>query len=238
VKRSLPFAVLTAAALALPSSAAADVAIQAIDGVAPDGSDNRWSPNAVTVKAGEQVTWSFTGTGAYHNVQSEGSNWSLTSPVAVAQPPVSHTFSAPGRYEFYCFLHGIPMRGTVTVTDESGMAPPAAPPPLSEQPFPNDTAPLTSFEHTDQVAPTLTRVSVSRVSRGARVRFRLSEAGRATLALKRAGKTIKTHTIDARKGANTVTVRGLRSGRYRVEVRARDLSGNTAKPTRARLTVR
>jgi plastocyanin len=236
VKRSLTIAVL--AALALPSSAAADVTIQAVDAVAPDGSDNRWSPNAVTVKAGEPVTWSFAGTVVAHNVVSEGSNWSLESPMIVAQPPVSHTFAAPGRYEFYCRLHGTSMRGTVTVTDESGTAPPVGPPPLSEQPFSNDTAPLTSFERTDQVAPTLTRVSVSRVSRGARVRFRLSEAGRATLALTRAGKTVKTRAIDAHKGANTVTVRGLRSGRYRVEVRARDLSGNAAKPTRARLTVR
>ena len=79
---------------------------------------------------------------------------------------------------------------------------------------------------------------MERVARGARVRFRLSEAGRATLALKRGGKTVKTRTVDARKGANTVTVRGLRAGGYRVEVRARDLSGNAAELKRARVTVR
>ena len=67
-------------------------------------------------------------------------------------------------------------------------------------------------------------MTVRRVARGARVRFRLSEAGRATLALKRGGKTVKTRTVDARKGANTVTIRGLRAGGYRVEVRASDLS--------------
>jgi hypothetical protein len=84
----------------------------------------------------------------------------------------------------------------------------------------------------------LSAVKVRRVARGARVRFRLSEAGRATLALKRGQKTVKTRTVDVRKGANAVTVRGLRAGGYRVEVRARDLSGNAARVKRARVTVR
>ena len=70
------------------------------------------------------------------------------------------------------------------------------------------------------------------------MRFRLSEAGRATLALKRGQKTVKTRTVDVRKGVNAVTVRGLHAGGYRVEVRARDLSGNASRIKRARVTVR
>ena len=131
------------------------------------------------------------------------------------------------------------MTGTVTVTDETGAPPPPPPPPpLSEQPFANDGGALTTFERIDAVAPVLNGLTVRRVTRGARVRFRLSEPGRATLALKRAGKTVKTRTVDARKGANTVTIRGLKAGGYRVEVRARDLSGNAARVKRARVTVR
>jgi hypothetical protein len=33
-------------------------------------------------------------------------------------------------------------------------------------------------------------------------------------------------------------LRGLRAGRYRVELRARDRAGNSAPPKRARVTVR
>jgi hypothetical protein len=131
------------------------------------------------------------------------------------------------------------MTGTVTVTDAAGVAPPPPPPPpLSEQPFPNDGTPLSTFERVDAVAPVLGAVTVRRVARGARVRFRLSEAGRATLALKRGGRMVKTRTVDARKGANRVTIRGLKAGTYRLEVRARDLSGNAARVKRASVTVR
>ena len=70
------------------------------------------------------------------------------------------------------------------------------------------------------------------------MRFRLSESGRDARVQARR-KTVKTRAVDARKGANTVTIRGLRAGGYRIEVRASDLSGNAAKATpRASVTVR
>lgn len=239
MKRGVTFAIALAGLLGVPATALADQTVQAVDGVLPDGSDNRWTPAELTVKVGEQVTWSFAGTTLAHNVRSDGSNWSFSSPIAVAGAPASHTFTAPGTYSFYCELHGTSMRGTVTVTDETGAPPPPpAPPPLSEQPYANDTTPLVSYERVDAIAPKLIRVSAGRVKRGVRVRFRLSEEGRATLAIKRGGKTVKRRTVNARKGANTVTIRGLRAGSYRVEVRARDLSGNAAKLRRARVTVR
>jgi plastocyanin len=237
VKR-VTFAATVLAALALPAAASADVTIQAVDGVLPDGSDNRWAPNAVTVKVGEKVTWSFTGTALAHNVRSASANWSLESNIGAPAPNITGSFDAIGTYEFVCRLHAS-LTGSVTVTDETGAPPPPPPPPpLSEQPFPNDVPSLTTFETIDGVAPVLSGVKVRRVARGARVRFRLSEAGRATLVLKRGGKTARTRTVDARKGANTVTIRGLKAGAYRVELSARDLSGNAAKLKRSRVTVR
>jgi plastocyanin len=237
VKR-LTFAAALAAALAFPAVAAADATIQASDGVVGDGTDSRWAPSDVTIKAGESVTWRFEGTALAHNVRSTSANWSHTGPIAVAGAPDSVRFATPGTYAFVCQLHAA-MTGTVTVTDAAGVAPPPPPPPpLSEQPFPNDGTVLTTFERIDAVAPVLSAVKVRRVARGARVRFTLSEAGRATLTLKRGARTIKTRTVDARKGANRVTVRGVKAGAYRVEVRARDRSGNAAKVKRARVTVR
>ena len=79
---------------------------------------------------------------------------------------------------------------------------------------------------------------MSRVTRGARVRFRLSEAGRVTIKLTRGNRVVKTRRVDARRGANSVIVRSVRAGRYSVQISARDLSGNPARSKRARVTVR
>jgi plastocyanin len=231
--------VTIAAVLALPAAAVADATIQATDGTLPDGSDNRWAPNAVTVKVGETVTWSFAGTTIAHNVKS-GAGWEFSNTAAVAGPPATHVFTAPGTYEFFCQLHATPMRGTVTVTDETGAPPPPPPPPpLSEQPFVNDFPAPKVLEVRDEVAPKLDRVTVSRVRKGARVRFRLSEAGNVAIELTRGGKPAKSRTVEVRKGTSSVTITGLRAGRYRVQVSASDLAGNAAGVAkRARITIR
>jgi plastocyanin len=232
------FAATALAALTFPAAAAADATIAASDGTRGDGTDSRWTPDAVIVKVDEPVRWTFDGTALAHNVRSTGANWDFESDIAVAGPPATHSFAAPGTYTYVCRLHAA-MTGTVTVTDATGAPPPPPPPPpLSEQPFTNDAPALTTFERVDGVAPVLTAVKVRRVARGAHVRFRLSEAGRATLTLKRAGRTVKRRTVNVRKGTNSVTIRGLAAGGYRVELRARDLSGNAAKLKRARVTVR
>ena len=225
-------AVATFALLAFPSAALADATVQAVDGVAPDGSDNRWNPSVVDIQVGEKVTWTFAGTKLVHNVK--GVTFNLRSTPTPTGPDVSYTFDAVGTYEFFCELHAQPMRGTVRV----GNPPPPPPPPLSEQPFPNDAPAPTTLELLDETAPTLSSVKVSRVKRGARVRFRLSEAGRVTIKLTRGNRVVKTRRINARRGANSVIVRSVRAGRYRVQVSARDLSGNRARSKRARITVR
>jgi plastocyanin len=233
--------VTLAAVLAFPGAALADATIQATDGVLPDGGDNRWTPNAVTVKAGETVTWSFAGTTIAHNVKA-APGWEISNapPAAAGGPPATHTFTTPGTYEFFCQLHAGPMRGTVTVTDEAGTPPPPPPPPpLSEQPFVNDVPAPAVLEVRDELAPTLDRVTVTRVRKGARVRVRLSEAGKVAIKLTRGGKTAKTRAVEVRKGISSITVNGLRAGSYRVHVSATDLAGNAAKSSkRARITIR
>jgi plastocyanin len=228
-----------AAVLAMPGVASADITLQATDGVLVDGSDNRWTPNTATVKVGEAVTWSFAGTNLPHNVKS-GAGWDFGNAPALAGPAASYTFTTPGTYEFFCQLHAGPMRGTITVTDATGTAPPPPPPPpLSEQPFLNDFPAPSILEVRDTVAPKLDRVAVTRVRKGARVRLRLSEAGKVTVKLARGGKTVKTRTVEVRKGESAVTITGLRAGSYRVQVSAKDLAGNTAGAAkRAALTVR
>ncbi|WP_053226199.1 cupredoxin domain-containing protein [Solirubrobacter soli] len=226
------------AVLALPSAAFADATVQATDGTLPDGSDNRWTPNALTIKAGETVTWSFAGTTIAHNVKS-AAGWDLVNAPAVAGPPATYTFTTPGTYEFFCQLHATPMRGTITVTDATGTAPPPPPPPpLSEQPFVNDFPGPTVLEVRDTVAPTLDRVTVTRARKSAKVRVRLSEAGKVAVELTR-GKLVKRRTVEVPKGSSSFTVTGLRAGTYRVKVSASDLAGNAAKASkRTRITIR
>jgi plastocyanin len=227
------------ATLALPGAAFADATVQAVDGTAANGGINQWAPSAPTVKVGEKVTWTFAGTTLNHNVKSDTGAWTLASAIAVAGPDATYTFTAPGTYTFACELHRSTMTGTVTVTDATGAPPPPPPPPpLSEQPFANDVPAPATLEVRDTVAPKLDRVSVTRVRKGAKIRLRLSEAGKVAVRLTR-GKTVKRRTVEVRKGTSSFTVSGLRAGTYRVDVSATDLAGNAATPAmRARVTIR
>ena len=104
------------------------------------------------------------------------------------------------------------MIGTVTSpTRPATPRPPPPPPPLSEQPFGNDTPPLSVFEVRDTVVPKLDRVKVSRVARGVRVKFRLSEAGKVTVKATR-GRSVTTRTVEVAKGTRSITVKGLKAG--------------------------
>ena len=94
------------------------------------------------------------------------------------------------------------------------------------------------FEVRDTVVPKLDRVKVSRVARGVRVKFRLSEAGKVTVKATR-GRSVTTRTVEVAKGTRSITVKGLKAGDYRVQVSAKDLAGNAAKSApRASVTVR
>jgi plastocyanin len=230
------------ATLVVPAAAAGQT-VQAVDGTGTPANPDRWTPAEVTITAGQSVTWSFAGTAGFHNVQSDPANgtfWAFDNGApGVAKPPASYRFDAPGIYAFLCLAHGSTMTGRVTVTDASGAPPPPPPPPpLSQQPWANDQQPPSTLEVRDRERPRLTRVRAAAIASGARVRFRLSEAGRVTIEVKRGGRTVRTKRARARSGVQAVSVRGLRAGRYRIEVRARDLSGNRSPERRARLTVR
>lgn len=232
---------LLAGALTVPGAAlAADTTISAVDATPAAPNNNRWSVSEVTVKVGDTVSWSFAGTTLLHNVKSDSANWSLSTPFAVAGPTASQRFTAAGTYAFVCELHRSTMTGVVKVTGDSGEPPPPPPPPpLSEQPYANDTPPLTVFELRDTVAPKLDRVDVSRASRGVRVRFRLSEDGKVAVKLSRNGRVVKTRTAEVDAGTGALTVSGLKAGTYRVQVSAKDLAGNAAaKVVRDTVTVR
>jgi plastocyanin len=220
------------ALLGLPAAAsAADQTVQAVDATLS------WSPANVGVKPGESVTWTFTGTSQAHNVAANSANWTFSTPIQSNHPPVTYTFPALGEYAFICSVHS-GMTGTVFVTAD-GTLPGGPPPPPGEQPFPNDQSPPTAIEISDTKRPRLTGVHASRIARGVRVRFHLSEPGRVTVRVRRGGHVVRAKTVRVRRAATrTLRLRGLPAGSYRVEVSARDSALNRSKVKRARVSVR
>ena len=121
----------------------------------------------------------------------------------------------------------------------SANPPPPPPPPLSEQPFTNDASfdPATlETGGLDTTRPKLRKVALDRSGRRLKLRFRVSERSEVTVRLVRAGKRVRTKRVSARS-RGSVTLRGLRPGRYRVQLRARDLAGNASGARVAHVTV-
>jgi plastocyanin len=228
-----PAALLGSAALALLPVAPASAAETVVT-----GSDALvWDPPRVTVALGDTVRWTFPNTTQVHNVASDSDNWSYASPLATPAPDGTFTFTAPGTYRFICEVHSS-MTGDVAVTDASGEPPPPPPPPPpSEQPFPNDTSEF-AFESGgfDTTRPAL-RASARRSAHRVRVAFRVSERSVVRVELLRGGRTVKRRTVPtARRGS--VTVRGLRAGRYVARVTATDVAGNRSAARRLAVRVR
>jgi plastocyanin len=73
--------------------------------------DNRFSPAAIQVPAGTEVTWEFKDRFVPHDVTADG--WSSGDPKR--QGSYTHTFAEPGTYPYRCTLHD-GMTGRVVVT--------------------------------------------------------------------------------------------------------------------------
>jgi plastocyanin len=73
--------------------------------------DNRFSPAAIQVPAGTEVTWSFQDGQVPHNVRGDG--WGSGEPQRSGT--FRHTFDQPGTYDYTCTLHPR-MTGRVLVT--------------------------------------------------------------------------------------------------------------------------
>jgi plastocyanin len=225
----------------LAAAGAAAAPAQAAEVVVVGQDTLTWDKPAVSIAVEDSVRWTFPNTAQAHNVLSDSENWALRSELGVPAPDATYTFKAPGTYRFVCEVHRDTMVGQVTVGAAGAPPPPPpAPLPLSQQPFANDgvapVAPETGGG-LDTTRPVLAAVRASRIARGARVRFRVSEQSDVTVTLKRAGRVVKRVRTTATR-SRSLTVRRLRAGRYRVEVRATDLAGNRSALRRARVTLR
>jgi plastocyanin len=214
------------ASLVLASPAyGAEVVVHATD--APS-----WDRQLVDIQPGDSVTWSFDGTTQAHNVQSGAGDWG--SQVAVAGPAYTRQFTEAGTYHFVCQVHPDTMFGDVRVAEIP--PPPPPPPPLSAQPFTNDfTAPVPeeTTVSVDRSAPRLSSVSASRK----RVRFKVSEDAKVTVAVKHGGRRMKSLSTSG-SGRRSVRLPNLRPGHYVIALRATDIAGNRSKTKQLRLTIR
>ncbi len=74
-----------------------------------------FSPDPITIKAGETVTWVFEQPDAPHNVVSLSDPVAFNSGVPQGHGTFQHTFTQPGTYPYICQIHP-QMKGTVIVT--------------------------------------------------------------------------------------------------------------------------
>ena len=222
------------ALLGAAPAAAAEVQVQ--------GAGTSWSNTDVRIAAGDTVVWTFPNPDEYHNVQADEppapgtSSWAFRTEPAKPAVTGSYKFDTPGIYGFICQFHGKAMSGIVTV----GNPPPPPPPPLSEQPFPNDSALTTDAFETgglDTTSPRLRKVAAKKSGKRVKVSFRVSEQSVVTVRFRRGGKTVKTKRA-ATASRGSVTVAGLKAGRYAVKVSAKDVAGNASSPRSASFRIR
>ena len=194
-----------------------------------------YTPSSIRIEPGDSVTWRFAGPDTNHSVTSDpgqlesfDSDPGNSSPLHAPGTTFSHTFNTPGRFTYFCKVHGN-MHGTVQVGAPAGGS------------------------ATDTAAPKLSALKVrggrtcGRRSgrkchkRPTRVSFAVSEAGRVRLAFKRkGGHSPKPVSRAAKAGVNTIklTTRRVRVGRYKLTVTATDAAGNRSAPKTRRFRVR
>lgn len=88
--------------------------------------DNYYSPQTVTIRPGDVVTWQYQSGSSTHPTASDNGAWSLfvISPSSTSK---SLTFSTTGTYPYHCTAHGaagVGMYGVITVATPTPTAAP------------------------------------------------------------------------------------------------------------------
>jgi plastocyanin len=223
LSRALLIATGLSVALAAPAAAAPATVTVA---------NKQFGPSAVSIVAGESVTWKFNESG--HDVA--GSGWSGNTSFGTGT--FTRTFPTAGTFSYVCEAHSS-MKGTVTVTAAGAPAP--APSPLASPGAPPTGLPVPVAA--DDVAPSLARAHAS-LPRGrtrARLTVHISEDAWIGIVPRRvgAGEAMAPILRHATKGANRFSLKlaGLHAGRYRLQVRAVDAAGNWSPIRRVTLRV-
>lgn len=233
-------AALAAACLSglLASSAVAAPATVTVD-------NDRFSPSAVTITAGESVTWNFAESS--HNVKGDG--WSGNDDYGTGT--FTKTFDTPSTYSYVCEAHS-EMRGTVTVQPAPAQTPQPSPQPAGP------AAPTASAANAapaawtqpvaqDLVAPRLSgvRATVKRRATRPQLALRLTEDAtivvgvRRVMTRARASAAMPLLRFQGKRGLNrfSLRLRGQRAGRYTLRIIAVDAAGNESAARRTTLRI-
>jgi plastocyanin len=113
MRRLLTLAITVAAAtLAITAAAPLVAGAQSGEAKAAKIVDFSFEPNSLTVKVGDTVTWTNTGQRP-HTVTDRGGTFD-TDPIA-PNDTGKVTFSAPGRYDYFCRINPSKMNGVIVV---------------------------------------------------------------------------------------------------------------------------
>jgi plastocyanin len=78
--------------------------------------DNTFRLPETTVVAGTEVVWQNRGRNDHNIVPTDGDDWGVADPAAFAPKQFyAHVFDRPGRYPYYCSIHGTSVKGMVGV---------------------------------------------------------------------------------------------------------------------------
>ncbi len=202
----------------------------AVQGVGVGGASDVFTPAALSVTAGDSVTWTWQG--GQHSVTSTGAEPFDSGSLSAGS--FTHAFATAGTFSYVCIWHS-GMTGTITVVA-------AAPDPAAATPTPAASTPgAAGAPQTAKPAlvaragrPRLTRVRVS----GRQLHFRLSESATVVGFAFRphARHGIRIGSVVAAPGAGTLDLRldRLHPARYRIVVRATDTGGQRSRTTRFR----
>ena len=200
-------------ALALVASAALPAGASAAE-YEVGASNFQFSPSTVSIAPGDTVNWR--NDGGFHNVRFDDGSYEQPSDPIATPWRVSRTFSAPGRFTYFCRQHPESMKGVVNVSGDTSPAPgnqPSALPP----PIVDSLRTRARRGRRIRVAINPSFGSLAEVTIQRRVRGRW----RTVLKIKRkVGSRTKRLTIGRdRRG------RPLKPGRYRVSVQLQDDAG-------------
>ena len=214
-----------AAALSLALAASAAAADQTVNATA----SNTFTPSTVTVNEGEKVTWR--NQGGLHNVVFDDGSYTQPGEPSFSAWSVDRTFPAAGTFRYHCGYHGTAMAGTVVVQGAQQQPPPGA-----------DTTPP-DIDGLRIVPSTFCNKKTKTCKKtGSLIRFTIDEDAKISgrIVRRKDGRKVGSLSITATAGAGEFdfAAKGLKLGKYRLELTPRDAAGNkAAKPARVNFTI-
>jgi plastocyanin len=97
---------LTLLALAAPAIA---------EDTSVDAPDYEFTPKSASIAVGDTVTWNFEGPSEHTATSSPGQPEKFDSGLKGTGGTFAHTFTKPGKYQYFCRPHEDFMKGTITV---------------------------------------------------------------------------------------------------------------------------